>query len=374
MAKAYFIYDVSNKNADLYYATKFMAGDPFAFFQLKGKKYMVMSDLEIDRAKKEAKVDSVLSLTHYKDIAAKKNDDPSKVDVIHEVFRDFGVKHLVMPQGSSFAMVDELRQRDYLVEAGPAPFFQERYQKTKEERKYIEQSQKVVFSTIRMVKDVLKRSRIRNNRLVYKGKPLSSEGVRNMIDVFLMERGFIAQDTIVSCGKDSVDPHSLGHGLLRPHSSIIVDVFPKSAKTQYYGDATRTFCKGRAPGGLRRMYATVKKGQEMGLRMVKSGMKGKKIHEAIVDFFTNQGFPTREQKGRMVGFFHGTGHSIGLEVHEEPARINQSDYRLRTGNVFSVEPGLYYPAIGGVRIEDLVYVTKKGCEILSSYPKKLEIL
>ncbi|MBT3181443.1 MAG: aminopeptidase P family protein [Deltaproteobacteria bacterium] len=374
MAKAHFIYDTSNKNADLYYATKFMAGDPFIFFQFKGKKYMVMNDLEVDRAKKEAKVDHVLSLTHFRKIAEKRSSYPSKYDLMHEIFQDLGVKHLIMPQESSFLLVDEMRQRGYLVEAGPAPFFQERYQKTKEERKYIEQSQKVVFSTIRMVRDVLQKSRIKGNRLVYKGKALSSEAVRSMIDVYLMEKGFIAQETIVSCGKDSVDPHSVGHGLLKPHSSIIVDIFPKSGKTQYYGDATRTFCRGKAPDGLKRMYATVKKGQEMGLGMVKAGISGKKIHDAITTFFTNQGFPTREQKGRMVGFFHGTGHSIGLEVHEEPARINKSDYRLRAGNVFSVEPGLYYPAIGGVRIEDLVYITKGGCEILSGYPKKLEII
>ena len=122
------------------------------------------------------------------------------------------------------------------------------------------------------------------------------------------------------------------------------------------------------------MYAVVKKGQELGLKMVKDGASGGRIHGAITDYFEREGFPTGVNRGRNAGFFHGTGHGIGLEVHEEPVRINQGDYRLRKGNVVSVEPGLYYEGIGGVRIEDLVYVTKRGCDLLAGFPKQLEIL
>jgi len=374
MSKAQFIYDSTEKNADLYYATHFTCHDAFIFFKHRGRKYLVMNDLEIDRAKRHARVDDVLSLSRYSDLAQKNSKKTSRFDVLHEVFKDFRIKRLMVPESTSFSLVDGLRERGYKVKAGPTPFFPERYVKNAEEKKHIIQSQRAVFSTMRMVGDVLKKSRIKGSRLVYRGKILSSESVRSMIDVFLMENGFVVDGTIVSCGKESVDPHDVGQGPLKPNSSIIVDVFPKSMKTRYFGDATRTFCRGRAPEALKKMYAVVKKGQEMGLSMVKSGVVGNRIHRAITEFFEKEGYPTCERGGRMVGFFHGTGHSIGLEVHEEPARINRSEYKLKVGNVMSVEPGLYYPEVGGVRIEDLVYITKTGCEVLAKYPKKLEIL
>ena len=144
-------------------------------------------------------------------------------------------------------------------------------------------------------------------------------------------------------------------------------------KTMYYGDATRTFCKGRAPEGLRKLYATVRAGQAMGLQRIRGGINGKTVHQAILKFFEERGYPTGEKGGRMQGFFHSTGHGIGLELHENPTRVGPVDYTLKAGNVVSVEPGLYYKAIGGVRIEDLVYVTRTGCQVLSGHPKRLEI-
>lgn len=373
MAVAQFIYDTPEKNADLYYATRFRAPDPFIYFKVRGKKFLVMNDLEIDRARRDAQVDTVLSINGYVAMAQKKKRHPGKVDVVHEVMRERGVRDLVVPSGTSFALVDALRKKGYRVESGPSPFCPERMIKTKEEVAAIEKSQRAVFTAMRMARDVLRRSRIKGRTLIYRGALLTSDRLRTMIEVFLRERGYLALDTIVSCGRHAIDPHDTGSGPLRPHESIIVDIFPRSNKTLYYGDSTRTFCKGRAPAKLKEMYAAVLAGQRMGLEMVREGINGKNIHKAIVSLFEERGFPTTVRGGRNVGFFHGTGHGIGLELHEEPVRINQSDFRLKKGYVVSVEPGLYYPEIGGVRIEDLVYVMKRGCKVLGNFPKHLEI-
>jgi len=236
------------------------------------------------------------------------------------------------------------------------------------------ESQRALFLAMRMAQGVLAKSRIKGRRLVFEGRTLTSERLRTMINVFLLERGYSSTDTIVSCGRHAVDPHDKGSGPLAPHSSIIVDIFPRSLTTYYFGDATRTFCRGRAPDALKRMYFAVKSAQELGIGMVREGVNGRRIHEAIHRFFDEVGYPTRVRGGRNEGFFHGTGHGIGLEVHEEPARITAADYVLKRGNVMSVEPGLYYPGVGGVRIEDLVHVTKSGCEVLGKFPKRLEIL
>jgi Xaa-Pro aminopeptidase len=374
MAVAHFIYDTPEHNADLYYATEFRAPDAFIYMKARGKKYLVLTDLEIDRGRKEASADEVLSINPFVELAKRRKKKPGRADVIGEILKGLRIKKLIAHHMTSFALVDALRKKGISVEPGAYPFYPERHIKTREEKGYIEQSQRATFAAIRLARDILKASRIKGRRLVYRGATLTSERLKMMMEAFLLERGFHAADTIVSSGRHALDPHDVGSGPLRPHSSIIVDIFPRSNTTFYFGDATRTFCRGRAPAKLKEMYAVVKGAQEMALGMVRAGVQGNRIHGAILKFFDGKGYPTGEHRGHKQGFFHGTGHGIGLEVHEEPVRISQSDYRLKRGNVTSVEPGLYYEGIGGVRIEDLVYVTKRGCEVLAGFPKRLEIL
>src|SRR4029450_4756637 len=133
---------------------------------------------------------------------------------------------------------------------------------------------------------------------------------------------------------------------------------------------TRTVLRGRASDAQRTLWETVKAGQALALRKIKAGLDGMTIHKAIQQFFTEGGFPTELRKVRRVGFFHGTGHGLGLEIHEHP-RLQK--VTLKDRQVLTVEPGLYYPGVGGTRQEDVVVVTKSGCRILSRFPKILEI-
>jgi Xaa-Pro aminopeptidase len=187
-----------------------------------------------------------------------------------------------------------------------------------------------------------------------------------------MENDCVAQHTIVACGDDACDPHNEGSGPFRAHEAIVMDVFPKSSENGYYADITRTVVKGKPSDALRRVYDTVLEGQEMGLAMVKAGGSGKAIHTAIHDLFERAGYKTGVINERMQGFFHGTGHGVGLEIHEAP-RISRVDDTLQPGHVVTVEPGLYYPGIGGVRIEDTVLVTNNGYENLTTFPKFFEV-
>ena len=114
----------------------------------------------------------------------------------------------------------------------------------------------------------------------------------------------------------------------------------------------------------------MKAGQALALKQIKAGVDGMRIHKGITELFNRRGFPTEVRNGRRVGFFHGTGHGLGLEIHEYP-RLQK--VRLKAGQCLTVEPGLYYPGIGGARIEDVVIVTRTGCKILSRFQKVLEI-
>jgi len=149
-------------------------------------------------------------------------------------------------------------------------------------------------------------------------------------------------------------------------------VFPRSSTSRYYADMTRTVVKGRASDAVKKLYDTVKEAQEGGIGKVKDGADGQAIHQWIMDLFEKRGYHTGIKDGRMQGFFHGTGHGVGLDIHEPP-RISKAPWVLKTGEVVTVEPGLYYPEIGAVRIEDMVLVTQNSCINLTKSPKKLEV-
>src|SRR5205814_10435086 len=186
----------------------------------------------------------------------------------------------------------------------------------------------------------------------------------------ILRAGGVSLGTIVAGGDQACDPHERGFGPLYADSLIILDVFPRDAKTGYFGDMTRTVVRRRASDAQRKLWETVKAGQALALRHIKAGVDGAAIHKAIQDLFAKRGFPTEMRKGRRVGFFHGTGHGLGLEIHEYP-RLQK--VTLKAGNVVTVEPGLYYPGLGGVRLEDVVVVTKTGHKLSSRFPKQLEI-
>ncbi len=373
MSTAKLIYASSERSVDLYYATKFSVPDPVIYIEHRSKKYLVLSNLEIDRAIKQADVDHCLSLTSFQQKAKKNVQSPNIADIISEVLKTKKITKLLVPKYTGFELVDGLRKLGYEVKPGQSPFYPARLIKNVQEIAYINKVQKAVFAGMQMVHDVLAQTKIKNNRLIYKGKALTSENLRQMLNVFLMQKGYLASDTIVACGKHSIDPHDVGQGLLRPHQSIIVDVFPKSLKSMYYGDATRTFCRGQAPEKLKDLYETVKQGQKLALTKIKHGVDAQNVHQTVQNFFDGRGYPTSEKKGRQQGFFHSTGHGIGLELHEEPVRIGPKSFKLKKGHVVSVEPGLYYSDIGGVRLEDLVAVTSESCKVLAHFPKKLEI-
>jgi len=182
----------------------------------------------------------------------------------------------------------------------------------------------------------------------------------------------ISESVIVAIGDQGVFPHENGSGNIKANTSIIVDIFPRSRKNYYYSDMTRTFCKGKASDELKRIYNTVYDAQRMAMDKLHAREDGNKIHQFVKMYFENKGFKSGIQNGVLQGFFHGTGHGLGLDCHEYPYIGNKSCI-LPENSVVSVEPGLYYLGIGGVRIEDIVRVTENGIENLIDFDKKLEI-
>jgi Xaa-Pro aminopeptidase len=370
---AILIVAASERDANLYYATRFLAPDSFVFLQTAAQKILLMSDLEIDRAKQQATVDVVLSYSAYdKKLKDQGMTEPKAADVIKAVLDEFGITDLIVPTNFGIELADALRERGYRISTRREPFYPERAIKSPDEVQHVLHTMRATEEAIGHAVEVIRASDIHQGQLYYEGRVLTSEFIKKLINVKLMENDCIAQHTIVACGDDACDPHNEGSGPFRAHEPIVMDVFPKSSKTGYYADITRTVVRGKPSDALRRVYDTVLQGQELGLQMVKAGASGKAIHSAIQDLFERAGYHTGVMNERVQGFFHGTGHGVGLEIHEPP-RISRVDDTLQPGHVVTVEPGLYYLGIGGVRIEDTVLVTSDGCENLTTFPKQFEL-
>ena len=372
-ADAWLIIAASEAEANLFYATRFLAPDPFVFLWHGDEKLLLMSDLELDRARAHAAVDTVLAIRQYEDRAkASGIERPTQVDALWELLRERQIKSLLVPGNFPVEHADKLRQRGMTLLVKPEPFFEERLVKSPAEVQAITAALRRTEAAMDAAIAAIREAEVRDGLLWWQQKVLTAELIKRLIARQLLDDGLIAQRTIVACGEDGCDPHNEGSGPLRADCSIIIDIFPRDLESRYFADITRTVVKGQAPELLRRMYRAVAAGQESALRLIRDGAEGEAIHHDVQETMAGYGFQTGEVDGRMQGFFHGTGHGLGLDIHELP-RVSKVKTTLRAGNVVTVEPGLYYPGAGGVRIEDVVVVTETGCQNLTRYPKELEV-
>jgi Xaa-Pro aminopeptidase len=362
----------SETDPDMLYATRFFAPDPFIFLQQNGKRTLVLSDMEMGRGRKQAQSDEFVSFNELeREVQGKAKDAPPYEKVLAHFLRKRGVRSTIVPANFPLRYAEELAANKIRVRSTNHLFWPEREAKTDEELKLMGRALRITEAGMQRALDVLRRSTIaRDNKLKWSGKMLTSEILRAEIDTAMLHAGGIPTATIVAGGDQACDPHERGSGPLRANSLIILDIFPRDASSGYWGDMTRTVVRGRASEAQRKLWETVKDGQELALKRIKAGVDGMSIHKAIQKLFDERGYPTEVRGGKNVGFFHGTGHGLGLEIHEYP-RLQK--VTLKDRQVLTVEPGLYYPGLGGVRHEDVIVVTKTGCRILSRFPKRLEI-
>jgi Xaa-Pro aminopeptidase len=363
----------SETDANLYYITRFIAPDPFVFLEIKGERVMIMNDLELDRARAQAKVDRVLSYSELERRAkAQGTTDPGVIDIVHLVLHEAGPTQILVPGNFPYIHAKRLMELGYRLETKKEPFFERRVVKTADEVAHIEASQRATEEAVAAAHATLRTAVPRDGFLWLDGEPVTSERLKKLINVRLMEHECVAQHTIVAGGEQACDPHNEGSGPLPADASIIFDVFPRHAASRYFADMSRTVIRGRPSADLRRLYQAVKDAQEEAISKIRDGADGAQIHRGICERFEAAGYKTGIVNGRMQGYFHGTGHGVGLDIHEAP-RISKTGSMLREGHVVTVEPGLYYPGLGAVRIEDMVLVTKDGCRNLTDFPKTFEL-
>src|SRR5947207_13195675 len=293
----------SDTDPDMLYATKFWAPDPFIFLERNGKRTLVLSDLEIDRGRKPADADEFVMFSKIeRDVQVKSRKTPPYEKVLVHFLRKRGVKSAIVPANFPLGYAEELAAGKIRVRATNGLFWPEREAKSEKEVEMIGRALRITERGLKRAIEILKVSNPgTGKRLYWGGKTLTSEMLRAEIDSAILRAGGIPTGTIVAGGDQGCDPHERGFGPLYANSCIILDVFPRDAKTGYFGDMTRTVLRGLASDAQRKLWETGKAGQTLALHKIKAGGDGMAIHKASQKFFAERGFPTAAPKGRLGG-------------------------------------------------------------------------
>jgi len=368
------LYADTHTSADALYFGRVAVPDAFIAFGTGGLRYAVVSALEFGRVKRTSRFDRVLALEPY--LARARAEWPKAKAGIPEVIallaREFRIRTFTVPENFPAGLDRRLAKLGLKLAIADGLLFPEREIKTAAEAAALREGNRCSALGIAAAAQVLRRSRIRGGKLYVDGSVLTSERLKLAIETACLEAGAVSADTIAAGGDQACDPHDRGSGPIRPHELIVVDVFPRVSATGYHGDMTRTFLRGRASEAQRALVAAVRAAQQAALAAIRTGVSGRDVHAQALAVFTARGYETKRTARGSVGFFHGTGHGLGLDVHEPPRLSPTADQRLLRGTVVTVEPGLYYPGLGGCRIEDVVQVTDRGPRLLSRAPYEWE--
>ena len=268
---------------------------------------------------------------------------------------------------------DFLRRHDVAVAPRSDLYRAERRIKTPEEVAWITATEDAGMDALQRAIDVIAAAPVRDGLLLHEsGRPLSGDDLVGVVESRLLELGCATADSICCGGPDSADPHRTSSPVIREGLPVVLDIFPFSRSTRYWGDMTRTVVRGTPPPEVEAMWDAVLEAQQTGLDLLRPGVNGRDVHLAICEVFKRRGYGSLPAPYRGIDsearFIHGTGHGLGLEIHEFP-RVSDVDVELQVGDVVTCEPGLYDPRFGGIRIEDLVVLTEDGHRNLTTLPK-----
>ena len=368
---AYLMVGNSN-NADLYYATRFFVSDQIAYFHTKnGAETLLVPDMERSRAEMESRVSDIRSLNEFEyrsKVKDRKDAALAYSDCLSMILQKEGSRRVAVPRNFPYHIAQLLKEEGFSIEVVKSPFAGMRSKKGPSEVQVIKKVQDACNTAMETAVEMIKKSEDVDGTLNYHGFALTSDIIRKEIDIKLLEHGCESAGTIVACGKASSNPHWEGTGPLRSNEMVVIDIFPRSKKEKYYADMTRTVLKGTPSEKMEGMYEAVLAAQNIAIEMVRPGVKCSDIHNKVCDVFKEKGYDTPSDNS-SVGFIHSTGHGVGLEIHEFPF-IGNNEELLEEGNVITIEPGLYYPDIGGIRLEDLILVTPDGYENLTEMEKR----
>ena len=371
-----YLIDADSSESDQLYLSGYDAPDPFTTLYVDGEVHLLVSGLEYGRAKNQSRGDTVSRTADYGLYDLLEEYEPAEASsrVRAAFLEDHGVESVLCPRRFPLGVADGLREAGIEVTAETDSVLEDiRAVKTTEEIEHVRATQQANQKAMAAAEDLLAAATVEDGLLYYEGELLTSERVKEEIEITLLGHGCALDETIVACGADAAEAHNRGSGPLAADESIVIDIFPKDKETKYFGDMTRTFVVGEPSEEIRRRFEVTEGAFEAALDALEPGATGGEVHDAVCDVYEDAGYPTLRSDGTTeVGFIHSTGHGVGLDVHDPPS-VGPTGDELVPGHVVTIEPGLYDPDVGGVRLEDLVVVTDDGYENLNEYPKELVV-
>lgn len=377
-------------NKSLFHAIRFNVGDPAALIitqraqaepasagglanNSKPHRLLILRDIEIDRARKNAAANQVACPADFAPQSGLSGDrETATAQAAAQAVVRAGCTRVIADRTLPLSFADELLRKNIIVEYDPDLGVLNRRAKTEEEIAYLRQAQHATERAIEMACTmVAKATPNRRGVLEHAGDPVTTESIRLAIDIFLLTHGYTNSQSIVASGRQGSDCHNLGEGPIHTGQPVIIDIFPLNRLTKYNGDCTRTVVHGDIPDTIAHMHTAVLEAKAAAMQATKPGATGEDVHHATTAIMQQHGyamgFPTEEKPTTMP---HGTGHGIGLDVHEPPL-LDIKGPELILGDALTIEPGLYNQHLGGVRVEDLVIVTEDGCDNLNHLQQSL---
>lgn len=373
---------VPSLNMAVYHRIRFIAGDPAVVITLPApsggvggvRSTLIIRDIEMDRARKHVKVDRVLCPADLAPASGLSGDRPTATaQAAAEFLRREGVREVWTDRTLPMIFTHHITEAGIALHYDPDLGVRQRRSKDEQEITFMRHAQRTTEGAIEMACRMISRASAgRNGSLQMDGAPLTSERIAASIDVWLLEKGYENPRSIIAGGKQGGDCHEAGSGPLFTEQPVIVDVFPRSKKTLYYGDCTRMVVHGppgNIPDAVRTMHGAVAEAKRAAIAATRAGVTGEAVHLAAISVVKARGYetglPTNTDPPSRCAMVHGTGHGLGLDLKEQPL-LDMKGPVLVEGDAVTIEPGLYQPDLGGVRLEDLLIVTDSGCDNLNT--------
>jgi len=351
--------------------------DPFLYVEHNGSRTVVISSLEVVRIRELEGVEVIPheEVGEHELIEQGVPREEIPIQASLRACQKLGVRQAVAPPTFPLEFADLLRSNGIEVTADRHFFAGRRRVKNPVEIEGIRRAQRAAEAAMDKVREMLRSAEASNSALMLDGEPLTSERLKRAIADVFISQDMISDEFIVSHGPQSAVGHEMGSGPIAPDEPSGIDIWPRDRKTACFAETTRTFVVGEPPDELVEYHRLVLEALQTALESVKPGIPGRDLFVQTCELFQEHGYPTglTKEPGQVLeeGFFHGLGHGVGLELHEEPNMGIAGQASLVAGDVVTVEPGLYRPGFGGCRLEDLVLVTDDGALNLTDYPYDL---
>jgi len=382
--EALLLYSDSYRDANMYYLTKFLAPDPFIFLKrVNADPIIVVNQMEYPRAQKQSIVKDVRSYLDYNYLEAVKSAKEPQLGAMKFIAKvaekELGVgTKICVPPNFPVIAADVLREEGLTINPMFGVVEKARETKDIDEVEEIKAVQAVIEEVTTEAIELIANSDVGSNgTLLFNGEPLTVSRIKSFFGSKLLENGCLPEeDIIVACGPKTSDPHYVGEpeDKLKADQPIILDIYPRSIQKRYWTDMTRTIVKGRASDKLKKMFDAVFEAKNASLDAIQAGALGSHVYDVCCDVLEKAGYETtRGGKKITKGMPHSLGHGVGLQIHESPRMSELYTSPLKAHSIVTVEPGLYDPQIGGVRLEDIIEVTKSGYNNLTRMETQLEI-